>query len=75
MSSSAAALGAAGGRGVRVVGGNCDNIIASGSLKNNGGWSADYTTTYGPHLYFGANNLGVNTISGVRFQYNGKRYV
>lgn len=69
--------GTTGGRGVKVVGGNCDNIVASGSLKASGGgngWSADFTTTYGPHLYFGANNIGIRTMSGVRFQYNGHSY-
>ncbi|XP_014556182.1 hypothetical protein COCVIDRAFT_27074 [Bipolaris victoriae FI3] len=65
------------GRGVKVVGGNCDNIIANGKLKAEGGgngWSADFTTTYGPNLYFGAYNIGTRTISGVRFQYNGRSY-
>ncbi|KAH3904685.1 hypothetical protein HBI56_214970 [Parastagonospora nodorum] len=73
-------LGTGTSRGVQVVGGNCDNIIASGKLiRGDGGskgrgWSADFTTTYGPHLYIGITNLGIRTISGVRFQYNGKSY-
>lgn len=41
-----------GGKGLKVVGGNCDSLIANGGLKaDNPGWSADITTTYGPHLY------------------------
>jgi len=64
-----------GGSGVKVVGGNCDNIIASGGLQRNSpGFSADYTTTYGPHLYFGASTIGIGNIGGVRYQYNGASY-
>lgn len=64
-----------GGRGVNVVGGNCDNIIASGGVHpDNPGFSADITTTYGPHLYFGANTIGLRNIGGVRYQYLGRSY-
>jgi hypothetical protein len=64
-----------GSDGVQVVGGSCDNIIASGELQRNSpGFSADYTTTYGPHLYFGASSIGIGFITGVEFQYNGASY-
>ncbi|KAF5551826.1 hypothetical protein FNAPI_7294 [Fusarium napiforme] len=64
-----------GGSGVKVVGGSCDNIIADGKLKRDSpGFSADFTTTYGPHLYFGANTIGLRNIGGVRYQYRGKSY-
>ncbi|KAM0281885.1 hypothetical protein ACHAO9_010513 [Fusarium lateritium] len=64
-----------GGSGVNVVGGSCDSIIAAGALKRDSpGFSADFTTTYGPHLYFGANSIGLRNIGGVRYQYNGKSY-
>jgi hypothetical protein len=64
-------------RGVQVVDGACGNIVAGGKLHPNGGgrgWSADFATAYGPHLYFGAYNLGVRTIAGVTYQYIGKSY-
>ncbi|KAF4943319.1 hypothetical protein FSARC_14948 [Fusarium sarcochroum] len=64
-----------GGSGVKVVGGSCDSIIADGKLKRDSpGFSADFTTTYGPHLYFGANTIGLRNIGGVRYQYGGKSY-
>lgn len=74
VSSNGLNLGTGVGRGIEVVGGNCDSIAANGKLKADGSWSADITTTYGPHLYFGAWNLGVGTIAGVTYQYNGKSY-
>ncbi|WZH42229.1 uncharacterized protein QYS62_003219 [Fusarium acuminatum] len=64
-----------GGSGVNVVDGNCGTIIAAGKLKRDSpGFSADFTTAYGPHLYFGANTIGLRNIGGVRYQYNGKSY-
>ena len=64
-----------GSDGVQVVGGSCDNLIASGKLQRNSpGFSADYTTTYGPHLYFGADWIGTGNMHGIRFQYNGASY-
>jgi hypothetical protein len=64
-----------GNSGVQVVGGSCDNIIASGELQRNSpGFSADYTTTYGSHLYFGASSIGIGNIRGLEFQYNGASY-
>jgi len=74
ISSNGLDLGTNTGRGLEVVGGTCDSIKADGKLVPGGGWSADITTTYGPHLYFGAYNLGIRTIAGVTYQYNGKSY-
>ncbi|KAH7186230.1 uncharacterized protein B0J16DRAFT_320976 [Fusarium flagelliforme] len=64
-----------GGSGVNVVDGACGTIIAAGKLKRDSpGFSADFTTAYGPHLYFGANSIGLRNIGGVRYQYNGRSY-
>jgi hypothetical protein len=64
-----------GDTGVAVVGGGCDNIIASGELKTNSpGFSADYKLTYGGDLYYGANWIGLDNTGGIRFQYNGNSY-
>lgn len=64
-----------GSAGVTIVNGNCQSILTGGSLKTHSpGFSADFTTAYGTHLYYGASWIGLGAISGISFQYNGHGY-
>ncbi|KAF2479179.1 hypothetical protein BDY17DRAFT_51015 [Neohortaea acidophila] len=76
---SASSLGIMGttvsGGGVSIVGGSCQNILYSGQLQDDSpGFSAQFVTTYGPTLYYGANFIGLSDIEGISFQYDGHSY-
>ncbi|EAT81993.1 hypothetical protein HBH56_104160 [Parastagonospora nodorum] len=64
------------GQGATVVDGSCKDIRAKAKYDTGKGkgFSADLTTTYGPHLYMGAAYIGVNNLDAVTYQYKGQSY-